>query len=342
MEFEKILEVKNLCTSFFTEEGEIKAVDDVSFEVYKGKTLGIVGESGCGKSVTGLSLMRLISTPYGKIVRGQVLYHKNNVWRNLLAIESEEMRSMRGNEIAMIFQEAMTSLNPVFTIGNQLCETIQLHQLGHQRNQEGKSKGLSKKEIYHKAIEVLRAVRIPDAEKCMSDYPHQLSGGMRQRVMIAMALSCHPRVLIADEPTASLDVATQGQILALLRELQAEMGMALILITHDLGVLSTMADEVVVMYAGQVVEKGSVQDIFESPKMPYTQGLLNSVPKLGKRLEPIPGMVPHLLHLPPGCRFQDRCKYVEEKCRFNMPELRPVQSKADGAQSHLSRCIRSL
>jgi ABC-type dipeptide/oligopeptide/nickel transport system ATPase component len=253
-EHEKILEVKNLCTSFFTEAGEVKAIDDVSFSVYKGKTLGIVGESGCGKSVTSLSIMRLIPQPPGKIISGQILYQG----RDLTKLSLSEMRAIRGNEISMIFQEPMTSLNPVFTIGDQICEAISLHQ------------DLSKKEVKNKAIEMLKLVGIASPEKRLEEYPHQLSGGMRQRVMIAMALSCNPQVLIADEPTTALDVTIQAQILDLLRELQHKVGMGLILITHDLGVVAEVADEVVVMYAGRVVEQGRVNDIFSSPKMPYT------------------------------------------------------------------------
>ena len=330
---EKILEVKNLRTSFYTEEGEVKAVDDVSFNVYKGKTLGIVGESGCGKSVTSLSIMRLIPNPPGKIVGGQILYQG----KDLLSLSMAQMRSIRGNEISMIFQEPMTSLNPVFTIGNQICEAISLHQ------------DLPKKEVHNKAIEMLKLVGIPAPERRIEDYPHQLSGGMRQRVMIAMALSCNPHILIADEPTTALDVTIQAQILELLKELQAKVGMALILITHDLGVVAEMADEVVVMYAGRVVEQAKVQELFERPKMPYTRGLLNSIPTLSqdptgklkkKRLEAIPGIVPNMLHLPIGCRFQERCSYVIEACREKEPDLRVIQ--ADSEVPHLIRCVRDI
>jgi oligopeptide/dipeptide ABC transporter ATP-binding protein len=331
--FKKVLEVKNLKTSFFTEEGEIKAVDDVSFNVYQGKTLGIVGESGCGKSATSLSIMRLISNPPGKIVGGEIIYGG----RNLLKIELDQMRAIRGNEISMIFQEPMTSLNPVFTVGNQISEAIALHQ------------DLSKKEIQNKAIEMLKLVGIPSPEKRIHDYPHQLSGGMRQRVMIAMALSCNPQVLIADEPTTALDVTIQAQILDLLQELQQKVGMAIILITHDLGVVAEIADEVVVMYAGRVVEQGSVQEIFSNPKMPYTRGLLNSIPTLSKdptgrikkkRLETIPGIVPNLLHLPQGCRFQERCTYVIDACRAQEPGLRVVAENRE--IPHTIRCVRDI
>lgn len=329
----KILEVKNLRTSFRTDEGEVTAVEDVSFDVYKGKTLGIVGESGCGKSVTSLSIMRLIPNPPGRIVGGQILYQG----KDLLKLSPAEMRRIRGNEISMIFQEPMTSLNPVFTIGNQISEAIDLHQ------------DLSKKETWNKAIEMLRLVGIPHPEKRVFDYPHQLSGGMRQRVMIAMALSCNPQVLIADEPTTALDVTIQAQILDLLRDLQQKVGMALILITHDLGVVAEVADEVVVMYAGRVVEQGLVKEIFGNPKMPYTKGLLNSIPTLSKdptgkikkkRLEAIPGIVPNLLHLPKGCRFQERCSYVAEPCRQAEPDLRVIAPNP--VLPHAIRCVRDI
>jgi oligopeptide/dipeptide ABC transporter ATP-binding protein len=332
-QFEKILEVKGLKTSFFTEAGEVKSVDDVSFNVFKGKTLGIVGESGCGKSVTSLSIMRLIPHPPGRIVGGEILYKG----RDLLKLPVEEMRKIRGNEISMIFQEPMTSLNPVFTIGNQISEAIELHQ------------DLSRREVQNKAIEMLRLVGIPSPEKRVNEYPHQLSGGMRQRVMIAMALSCNPHILIADEPTTALDVTIQAQILDLLQELQAKVGMALILITHDLGVVAEVADEVAVMYAGRVVEQGSVEEIFSHPKMPYTQGLLNSIPTLNKdptgrikknRLETIPGIVPNLLYLPVGCRFQERCSHVIDACRVKEPDLRIVER--DEVMPHAIRCVRDI
>ncbi len=258
----KILEVRNLQTSFTTERGVLKAVDDVSFELSAGKTLGVVGESGCGKSVTSLSIMRLIPNPPGKITGGEILYKG----RDLLRLSAEEMRKIRGNEISMIFQEPMTSLNPVFTIGNQLMEAILLHQ------------DLSKFEALNKAVEMLRLVGIPAPEKRVRDYPHQLSGGMRQRVMIAMALSCNPKILIADEPTTALDVTIQAQILDLLRDLQQKTGLALLLITHDLGVVAEMAHDVVVMYAGRVVEHGPVRQIFTSPAHPYTRHLVAAAP----------------------------------------------------------------
>lgn len=333
---DKILEVKNLRTSFFTEEGEVRAVDNVSFNVYKGKTLGIVGESGCGKSVTSLSIMRLIPNPPGKVVGGEILYNG----KDLLKLDMSAMRKIRGNEISMIFQEPMTSLNPVFTIGNQICEAIALHQK------------LSRSDTRNKAIEMLKLVGIPSPEKRIDDYPHQLSGGMRQRVMIAMALSCNPHVLIADEPTTALDVTIQAQILELLKDLQQKVGMALILITHDLGVVAEMADEVAVMYAGNIVEQGKVMEIFKNPKMPYTRGLLNSIPTLSqdptgkvkkKRLETIPGIVPNLLHLPHGCRFQERCTYVIDACKEKEPDLRVIVPNSENPDlPHAIRCVRDI
>jgi oligopeptide/dipeptide ABC transporter ATP-binding protein len=336
MSSEKILEVRNLKTSFFTEEGEVKAVDDVSFDVFRGQTLGIVGESGCGKSVTSLSIMRLIPNPPGRTVGGQILYKG----KDLLGLTPAEMRKIRGNEISMIFQEPMTSLNPVFTIGNQLSEAIALHQ------------DLSPSAVEEKSVEMLKLVGIPAPEKRIRDYPHQLSGGMRQRVMIAMALSCNPQVLIADEPTTALDVTIQAQILDLLRDLQQKVGMGLILITHDLGVVAEMAHQVVVMYAGRVVEQGGVREVFKNPKMPYTRGLLNSVPTLSqdptgkvkkKRLETIPGIVPNLLYLPRGCRFQERCTFVQDECRLAEPGLREVAALHPTPEiSHQIRCGRDI
>ena len=327
-DFEKILEVKDLQTSFFTERGQLKAVDHIDFDLYKGKTVGIVGESGCGKSVTSLSIMRLIPSPPGKIVGGQILYKG----KNLLDVPLDQMRKIRGNEISMIFQEPMTSLNPVFTIGNQLVEAIRLHQ------------DLSKSDAVKKAVEMLTLVGIPAPDKRIKDYPHQLSGGMRQRVMIAMALSCNPQILIADEPTTALDVTIQAQILDLLRGLQAKVGLSNMLITHDLGVVAEMAHEVIVMYAGVVVERAPVREIFAHPRHPYTKGLLNSIPVLSKdptgkvkksRLEPIPGIVPNLLDLPKGCRFQERCKYVVDACRVAEPALREI------SPGRLVRCIKA-
>jgi len=305
----ELIEVKDLRTSFFTPDGEVKAVDGVSLEIAEGKTLGLVGESGCGKSVTALSVMRLVPSPPGKVVGGEILYRG----RDLLKLDGEAMRKIRGNEISMIFQEPMTSLNPVFTIGNQIGEAIRLHQ------------GLGRKETRQKTIEMLRLVKIADPEQRIDDYPHQLSGGMRQRVMIAMALSCNPSLLIADEPTTALDVTIQAQILELMKELQQKLGMSLLLITHDLGVVAEQADEVAIMYAGKVVERAKAKEIFDRPLHPYTVGLLNSLPGAGnhkkKRLDAIPGMVPSPLELPGGCRFRDRCPKAAGICAEAEPEL---------------------
>ena len=294
----------------------MRAIDGVSFEIGEGKTLGLVGESGCGKSVTSLSIMRLIPSPPGKIVGGEIFYRG----RDLLRLNNEAMRRIRGNEISMIFQEPMTSLNPVFTVGNQIGEAIKLHQ------------GLGKRETRQKTIEMLRLVKIADPESRVDSYPHQLSGGMRQRVMIAMALSCNPSLLIADEPTTALDVTIQAQILELMKELQQKIGgMALLLITHDLGVVSEQADNVAIMYAGKIVERSSTRAIFNRPFHPYTVGLLNSLPGIGglkkKRLDAIPGMVPSPLHLPSGCRFRDRCPRAQEICAQTEP---PLEEKEPG------------
>jgi oligopeptide/dipeptide ABC transporter ATP-binding protein len=305
-----LLEVKNLETAFTTDAGSYNAVDRVSFSVEKGRTLGIVGESGCGKSVTSLSIMRLIQKP-GFIKNGEILFQGNN----LLKLKDEEMRKIRGNKIAMIFQEPMTSLNPVFTCGEQIEESIRLHQ-GH----------LSRAKQKEKAIEMLKKVGIPAPEERYHEYPHQLSGGMRQRVMIAMAISCNPELLIADEPTTALDVTIQAQILDLMRSLQKTEQMGMILITHDLGVVAEMADDVVVMYAGKIVEQGSVEEIFKAPKHPYTKGLLHSIPhfKSGQRLQKlntIPGLVPSLFNLPKGCRFNERCDQAKPICFDQDPIL---------------------
>ena len=281
-----LIQVNDLQTSFFTPEGEVRAIDGVSFAIAEGKTLGLVGESGCGKSVTSLSIMRLIPSPPGKIVGGQILYRGHD----LLKLNNEAMRKIRGNEISMIFQEPMTSLNPVFTVGNQIGEAIRLHQ------------GLGKKQTRQKTIEMLRLVKIADPESRVDAYPHQLSGGMRQRVMIAMALSCNPSLLIADEPTTALDVTIQAQILELMKELQQKIGMALLLITHDLGVVAEQADEVVIMYAGKIVERAPAQAIFARPFHPYTVGLLNSLPGTGDSVlqgSQLRGVArPHRLHVP--------------------------------------------
>jgi len=297
---EPLLSVENLQTHFFTDAGIARAVDGISFDIFPGETLGLVGESGCGKSITSLSIMRLIAHP-GRVVGGHIRF-KN---RDLLALTEAQMRDVRGNDIAMIFQEPMSSLNPVYTCGFQIDEAVILHQ------------GLKKAEARKKTVEMLRLVGIPDPEQRADVYPHQLSGGMRQRVMIAMALSCNPDLLIADEPTTALDVTIQAQILDLLRDLQRRLDMAVLMITHDLGVVAEVADRVAVMYAGKIVETGPVDAIFRAPKHPYTRGLLASVPRLDvrqHRLVPIPGTVPDALNLPTGCRFASRCALVESRC----------------------------
>ncbi len=329
-----LLEVKNLKTGFKTDDGEFLAVDDVSFTLEKGKTLGIVGESGCGKSVTSLSIMRLIPTPPGRIVGGEIRFYPTREKGgtpegvNLLELSEEEMRKIRGNEIAMIFQEPMTSLNPVFTIGNQIAEAIELHQ-----------KGLTKQQVREKTIEMLRLVGIPEPEKRVDEYPHQLSGGMRQRVMIAMALSCNPQLLIADEPTTALDVTIQAQILDLIRKLQREFNASMILITHDLGVVAETCDDVAVMYAGKIVEYGTVEDIFYRPKHQYTKGLLDSIPhfETGQRLKRLPtikGLVPSMFNLPKGCRFSERCPAAKDDCRAKEPQMTSFGGKHQAACFH--------
>ena len=326
---EKILTVKNLVTQFNTEQGLIRPVNDVSFEVYKGKTLGIVGESGSGKSMTALSIMRLIAPPIGKIVGGSIFFED----KDLLQLSDKEMRTIRGNKIGMIFQEPMTSLNPVFTVGYQIQEALTLHQK------------MSFKEAKDQTIELLKLVGIPAPEKRIYEYPHQLSGGMRQRIMIAMALSSKPSVLIADEPTTALDVTIQAQILELMAKLQEELNMGIILITHDLGVVAEVCHEVAVMYGGKIVEQASVQDLFSCPKHPYTRGLLASIPSLevGKdhtqrRLETIRGTVPALNKLPLGCSFQDRCYNVQADCRGEKGTP-PLEEKAP---EHLAACFHPL
>ncbi|MES2615918.1 MAG: ABC transporter ATP-binding protein [Bdellovibrionota bacterium] len=308
MENNTILSVENLVTSFKVAGQYINAVDNCSFTVKNGKTLGIVGESGCGKSVTSLSIMRLIAEPPGKISSGKIIFED----KNILELSDKEMRSIRGNKISMIFQEPMTSLNPVYTIGSQIAEVFTLH------------KGVSNKEARALSIEMLNQVRIPSPEKRIDNYPHELSGGMRQRIMIAIALACKPKLLIADEPTTALDVTIQAQILALMNNLQKENNMSVVLITHDLGVVAETCDDVVVMYAGKIVERATAKELFSSPKHPYTLGLLNSIPKLGekkKRLYTIPGIVPSLGNLPKGCRFQDRCPLASSECKLAEPEL---------------------
>lgn len=306
---ENLLQVKNLKTYFFTDGGVVKSVDDVSFNVKPGKTLGVVGESGCGKSITSLSIMQLVETPPGKIVDGEIIYNGEN----LLDKDKDEMRKIRGGEIAMIFQEPMTSLNPVFTVGQQIMEALMIHT------------DMDKTKAKERAIEMLKLVRIPLAEKRFNEYPHQLSGGMRQRVMIAMALSCNPKLLICDEPTTALDVTIQAQILDLINELKEKLGTSIMMITHDLGVIAEVADDVMVMYAGKIVEYGTADQIFETPMHPYTHGLMNCIPKLNDdnetRLHVIPGMVPSPDRMPKGCAFCPRCSEAKKICEEKMPEL---------------------
>ena len=306
---EKILEVKHLKTYFHTDAGLSKAVNDVSFSVGKGKTLGIVGESGCGKSITSMSIMGLVEIPPGEIAGGEIIFDGED----LLKKSEDEMSKIRGKKIAMIFQEPMTSLNPVFTIGQQIVETLMLHEK------------MTKKQARERGIEMLKMVKIPMAEKRFDEYPHQLSGGMRQRVMIAMALCCNPELLICDEPTTALDVTIQAQILELINELKEKTGTSVMMITHDLGVIAEVADDVMVMYAGKVVEYATCDQIFEKPMHPYTSGLMNCIPKLDdddtKRLSVIEGMVPSFDDMPAGCAFCPRCPQARQICREKMPEL---------------------
>ena len=316
-----LLDVVDLKTHFHTDQGLVRAVDGVSFQVRQGRTLGIVGESGCGKSVASLSILRLIPSPPGRIEGGRILFKG----RDLLRLSEGQMRKIRGNEISMVFQEPMTSLNPVFTCGDQIIEAIVLHQ------------GLTKKEAKGRAVEMLRLVGIPSPEERVDEYPHQMSGGMRQRVMIAMALSCHPSLLIADEPTTALDVTIQAQILELLAKLGEDLSMSVIVITHDLGVIAEVAERVVVMYAGRVAEYADVYPLFNSPLHPYTVGLLQSMPRLGRRserLKVIPGSVPNPLSFPPACRFHPRCPLAVDKCRTDEPDL------AEISPGHYVRCWR--
>lgn len=306
-----LLKVNNLKTYFFTDDGVVKAVDGVNFEVYPGETLGIVGESGCGKSVTSLSILRLLDEK-GKIVDGEIIFEG----KDLVKLDENEMREIRGNDIAMIFQEPMVALNPVYTVGDQIMEAIILHQKVH------------KDEARKIAIDMLRKVGIPEPEKRVDEYPHELSGGMRQRAMIAMALSCHPKLLIADEPTTALDVTIQAQILELMKQLQKDLGMAIIMITHDLGVIAEISDRVAVMYAGKMVEYTDVKRLFKNPKHPYTWALLNAIPRLDieqERLFSIPGVVPDALHFPSGCKFHTRCEFATEKCRNEEPGLIEIE-----------------
>ncbi len=322
MSADPLLRIEGLRTVFRTSNGEIAAVDGVDLDLPRGRTLGIVGESGCGKSMLSLSIMRLVPNP-GRVAAGRVLLDG----RDLQALSMSEMRDVRGRDVAMIFQEPMTSLNPVHSIGFQIIEAMRAH-----------DPRAPERELHDRAIEALRRVRIPAAEKRLDDYPHQLSGGMRQRVMIAMALACRPRLLIADEPTTALDVTVQAQILDLLRELQAETGMSIILITHDLGVVAEMADEVAVMYAGKVVERAAAPALFEDPQHPYTLGLLGSIPRLGEerdRLLAIEGAVPPPFALPKGCRFHPRCPFAIEACTAAQPPLEEIVS------GHSAACIRA-
>jgi len=318
-EKEKLIDVKNLKTHFFTEEGVVKAVDGVDFDIYPGETLGIVGESGCGKSVTALSIMGLVESPPGEIVEGEIMFEG----RDLTELPEREMRKIRGNDISMIFQEPMTSLNPVYTVGDQIAESLLLH------------KDLSKKEARSRSVEMLRKVGIPLPEQRVDEYPHQLSGGMRQRVMIAMALSCDPQLLIADEPTTALDVTIQAQILELLGELEDDFDMSIMMITHDLGVIAEVSDRIAVMYAGKVMEYSSAVDIFDNPSHPYTWGLMRSIPKIHEevdQLEAIPGVVPSPLEFPEGCKFNSRCFMAQDKCFEEEPPLHEVEDR------HQSRC----
>ena len=319
-----LLEVKNLATHFFTQEGVVKAVDDISYSVEEGEVVGIVGESGCGKSVGAMSIMRLVASPPGRIVGGEVLFEGED----LVQADDDRLRAIRGNRISMVFQEPMTSLNPVLTVGRQLTETLELHM------------NMNKTESRERAAKLLEMVGIPDSDRRLNDYPHQFSGGMRQRVMIAMALSCDPKLIIADEPTTALDVTIQAQILELMQDLSKELGTALIIITHNLGVVARYADRVIVMYAGKIVETASAVDLYQNPRHPYTLALLNSVPRLDSneervRLDAIDGLPPNLGDLPVGCNFAPRCRFATDECLVDDPELKSVSS------NHFSACIRS-
>ncbi len=316
---EKILEVRDLHTSFFTHVGEVKAVRGVNIDIYKGEAVGIVGESGCGKSVTSLSIMGLVPFP-GKIIKGEIYFNGED----LLKKSEKEMQKIRGNRISMVFQDPMTSLNPVYTVGDQLIEPLKVH------------KKINSKEARKQAIELLKAVGIPDPERRLEQYPHEFSGGMRQRVMIAMALACQPELMIADEPTTALDVTIQAQILELLKQLRAEYNMSIMLITHDLGIVADLCSRVIVMYAGIIIEEGTTREIFYEPKHPYTWGLLKSVPRINmlskRRLVPIEGQPPDLLNPPKGCPFMPRCRYAMEVCREYCPGLYSV------SETHRAAC----
>jgi peptide/nickel transport system ATP-binding protein len=318
----KLLEVRGLRTHFASERGEVRAVDGVDLSLERGRTLGIVGESGCGKSVTALSIMGLVPQPPGRIAGGEVLFEGDD----LLKLPAQRLRDLRGDQLSMIFQEPMTSLNPAFPVGEQVAEALLRH------------KNISKNEANNQAVEMLRRVRIPSPERRAHDYPHQLSGGMRQRVMIAMALACNPKLLIADEPTTALDVTIQAQILELMRALRAELGTSIILITHDLGVIAELADDVIVMYAGKVIERCAIERLFSEPQHPYTVGLLGSIPRLHlqqERLSAIEGFVPDAASPPAGCRFHPRCPFVVEKCLREVPPLMEI------TQDHYAACWRA-
>ena len=318
-----LLEIRGLKTQFVTDEGVVHAVDGVDLHVDRGETLGVVGESGCGKSVTAFSVMRLLPMPPARIAAGSILWQG----RDLLALDPDAMRAIRAKEIAMVFQEPMTSLNPVYSVGEQIAEVIRLHE------------GLNRRAARARAVEMLSVVRIPNAERRLDDYPHQFSGGMRQRVMIAMALACNPQLLIADEPTTALDVTIQAQILDLINELKERMGMAVMLITHAMGVIAETAQRVAVMYAGKIVETAPVDELFRAPRHPYTQGLIRSIPRIDvaatskQRLEVIPGVVPNLVDPAPGCRFAPRCPHARAQCTAETPPLREV------APGQLVACI---
>ena len=316
-----LLEVKNLQTHFMTRGGVVRAVDDVSWDVDEGETVALVGESGCGKSVSALSIIRLVAGPAGKIVGGQIVFKG----RDLLGLSEEEMRRVRGREIAMVFQEPMTSLNPVLTIGRQLTEGLEIHL------------GMTPVEARRRSVELLAMVGIPDPERRLGQYPHQFSGGMRQRMMIAMALACNPALILADEPTTALDVTIQAQILELMKELSRRFGVAMLIITHNLGVVARYADRVNVMYAGRIIERGTAREIYADPRHPYTLGLLRSVPRLDEprraRLDPIEGQPPDLTRLAPGCAFAPRCAFRVERCVVEVPPLRPI-----GERGHVSAC----
>ncbi len=312
-----LLSVKNLVVEFSTRHGPVRAVDNISFDVYPNETVGIVGESGCGKTVTGLTLLRLIPMPPGRIVQGSIEFKGKDITR----LSEKEMQAMRGADISMIFQEPMTALNPVFTVGNQMVDVIRRH------------KSLTRSQARAQAIEMLDKVGIPAPRKRIDEYPHQLSGGMRQRVMIAMALSCDPKLLVADEPTTALDVTTQAQVMEQIVKLQDEFHMSVILVTHDLGVVAESCDRAIVMYCGNIIETAPIGELFEQPRHPYTKGLLESIPRIReekmKQLPIIPWMVPDLLHLPHGCRFADRCARVTDRCNQEKPLLEPAEGSGD-------------